>query len=435
MHASQCKRSVLSWVAAAALLSGCATGGALPPVGTPPPDPLALSAAPRGPGLAERAQFAFESMLMGAAIGSSFGPIGMAAGAGSLLIYGAIAGEVPAGFYGAGARPGSRATDPAAEAAREEEIERNLNLELARGDAVEDEIEMELQRQDELMRQIEQQEALRNSAAAAIGSPISDAGLAERADPRSAPTAPRDRELPIAIFEQERTTIPKKSWENNKKLVVVKRTLDADRDGKPEQIRYFDEDSGVMLRKEQDRDYDGRADAWHVYEGGQLVSRRLDNNSDGRVDVWEAYANGRMTSREVDRDGDTVRDALYVYEGTELISEQHDADNDGRPDLLVTYRNRFRVLTAEDTDRNGTLDAWTSWAVLDDEEIMVRIERDTDDDGTRDLFETYERKTGRPVLARREEDKDGDGSIDITSNYKNGRLKSREISDPSLVPL
>jgi hypothetical protein len=39
------------------------------------------------------------------------------------------------------------------------------------------------------------------------------------------------------------------------------------------------------------------------------------------------------------------------------------------------------------------------------------------------------------VLARREEDKNGDGNIDITSIYENGRLKTREISDPSLVPL
>ena len=66
---------------------------------------------------------------------------------------------------------------------------------------------------------------------------------------------------------------------------------------------------------------------------------------------------------------------------------------------------------------------------------MSRIERDTDGDGKPDVFETYQPNGGRPELAKREEDKDGDGKPDVTSVYENGRLKSRQISDPSLVPL
>ena len=80
-------------------------------------------------------------------------------------------------------------------------------------------------------------------------------------------------------------------------------------------------------------------------------------------------------------------------------------------------------------------DSWTSWTVVGKQEVMARLERDTNDDGKKDLFETYEPKGGRPVLAKREEDKNGDGSVDVTSIYENGRLKSREINDPSLVPL
>ena len=56
-------------------------------------------------------------------------------------------------------------------------------------------------------------------------------------------------------------------------------------------------------------------------------------------------------------------------------------------------------------------------------------------DATRHGFETYEAEEGRPVLAKREEDKDGDGTVDVTSVYEKGRLKSRQISDPNLVPL
>lgn len=452
-----------AWIAALAFC-GCAGfgGGGTAPVGAPAPNAPGSSAPPTvdsgglggpndpiagGPSGTQRAQSALQSMVVGAVIGSSFGPIGMAAGAGTMLIYGALTGNVPfsggGGGYGGGYGGPYDPYDPyggpydpnGQEARREQQMESQLGGELARGDALEGEIDAELRRQEELLHQIEQQEALRDSAQAAIGTPITDEELEQRVDPRVAPPAPRDRELPAAIFEEERATIPKKAWDNKKKLSVLKRSLDADRDGNPEQVRYFDEKSGQMIRKEQDRNYDGKSDAWSVYESGALVSRKLDNDSDGEVDVWETYANGRMVSREVDRDGDGVRDAFYTYEGESLVRESHDANNDGKPDLLVTYRDRQRVMTEEDTDRNGSIDSWTSWTVVGKQEVMARLERDTDGDGKKDLFETYEPQSGRPVLARREEDKNGDGSVDVTSIYENGRLKSREINDPSLVPL
>ena len=81
------------------------------------------------------------------------------------------------------------------------------------------------------------------------------------------------------------------------------------------------------------------------------------------------------------------------------------------------------------------MDSWTSYRVADGKEIPSRIERDTNKDGAPDVFETYGSNKGKPVLAKREEDKNGDGKIDVTSIYENGKLKSREISDPSLVPL
>ncbi|MDP6075041.1 MAG: hypothetical protein QGI26_08635 [Myxococcota bacterium] len=444
---------------AAITLAGCVSVGPTAPAGVPPPggvagvgnnpqvdpsggnlppDPTAQTQTGNSISAANRAQTALESMMMGAVVGSIMGPIGMAAGAGTALIYGAVTGNVL--FSGSGGRVGGGGygTGPGPsghEAQREASLEAQLDGQVARGDALEDEIEAELQRQELLLDQLEHQETLRNSAQAAIDTPITDADLQRRVDPRSAPLAPKDRPLPAAIFEEESTTIPKKSWDNDKKLKVVKRSLDADRDGNPEQVRYFDQKSGKLIRKEQDRDYDGKIDSWTVYEADRVVSRNLDNDGNGKLDVWEFYAQGRMTRREVDRDGDGVRDAFYTYSGDELVQEHHDADNDGKPDLRVTYESRRRVATEEDTDRNGAMDSWTRWAAIGDREIMVRTERDTDGDGKRDVFETYEPEAGRPILAKREEDKDGDGNIDVTSIYENGKLKSREISDPGLVPL
>jgi hypothetical protein len=63
------------------------------------------------------------------------------------------------------------------------------------------------------------------------------------------------------------------------------------------------------------------------------------------------------------------------------------------------------------------------------------VERDANGDGKADTFETYEQLAGKPSLKERNEDKNGDGKIDVRSVYENGKLKQREISDPTLMPL
>jgi hypothetical protein len=60
------------------------------------------------------------------------------------------------------------------------------------------------------------------------------------------------------VFDEKRMEIAKGAWGNDEKLDVLARSVDADRDGKPEEVRYFDAVSGQMLRHEVDRDYDGR---------------------------------------------------------------------------------------------------------------------------------------------------------------------------------
>jgi hypothetical protein len=396
-----------------------------------------------GPTILGRAQSAMEGAVLGAVIGAQAGPIGAAIGAGTLLIYGAITGTVPLSGGASGSGGGSRNEDD-----RERDMEEELRKEEARGDHLEDEIEAELKRQEELLRQIESVSAPSDATpkatpsegeeiAAAPEEPAvpSDASLSERANPRAAPSAPRDRELPLAIFDKDNAKIPRGAWGNSRELKVTRRSLDADMDGRPEQIRYFDEKSGELLRVEQDTDYDGDLDTWQTYEDGELASRQIDVSDDGRPDLWETYANRVMVSREVDRDSDGVRDAFYDYEGDSLVRERHDANGDGAMDLIVHYEKRLRVRAEEDRDRDGRMDGWTTYDAFEGEEIVSEIKRDTNGSGKADTVETYTEVEGRAVLTRREEDKNGDGETDINSIYENGRLVRREISDPSLVPL
>lgn len=411
--------------------TGCATRGpSVPP--SPNANTPATAAQPPGPTIGQRASSALEGALMGAVIGGQMGPIGAAVGAASAMIYSAITGQVPfsAGpSYGSGPLP----TERDREAALEDEIEQ----EMARQASLETEIEDELSRQEGLLDQIERDDAL-DSAPAPVD-PVSslppDEGDPIETDPRAAPAEPKDRSLPEIVFDQEEIVVPKGAWGNDHDLRVVKRTLDADRDGVPEQIRYVDPRSGRMVHKEQDRDYNGRIDAWQSYNGGSVETRQLDENDDGRPDVWESYADGRMTSREVDRDHDGKRDAFYDFEGGSLVEERHDTSGDGRVDLVVTYRDRTRVRSEEDTSQDGHMDTWTTYQVVGGEEIIARVERDKTASGSPNVFEIYEPHDGKPQLVRREEDVNGDGNIDIISVYENGRLVRREVSDPALMPL
>ena len=295
--------------------------------------------------------------------------------------------------------------------------------------SVEDEIQRELRRQEELLRQIDNETTTRDASRSSVAP--SDDELSARTDPRSAPPAPRLRDLPASVFEEKFASIPEADGKG--KRSVIARSLDADRDGKPEEVRYLDEKSKQLVRVDEDRDYDGRIDVWMLFEGGAPVSRDLDENGDGKPDAWERYANGRMVSREVDRDGNGARDAFYVYQGDALVEERHDTKGDGSIDRIVHYSGRHLTRTEEDRSGDGAIDTWSSYG-LDERgrEVVVRVERDTQGDGKPDSFESFEQQDDKTVLVRREEDKNQDGTPDVISIYDKGKLVKKEINDPSV---
>jgi hypothetical protein len=223
-------------------------------------------------------------------------------GAGTLLVYTAITGQQP--FDSASGR--SAPTDPGRWTAEGEQ---------SRGRSLEAQIEEELRRQqlaiDSLDSDLSEQPT--------VESLITGQSAAERANPRVAPDAPKDRELPMSVFEMEPVTIVAGSWGNAETIKVDRGVLDADRDGVPEQIRFFDPESMLLLRMEQDSNFDGNLDIWNSYADGKLASRVRDTSGDGNADVWERYENDRMTHRTIDRDRDGVADAFYVYGGDILV--------------------------------------------------------------------------------------------------------------------
>ena len=88
--------------------------------------------------------------------------------------------------------------------------------------------------------QIDTQEAPRSAG----GTPQPTAAAA--ADPISAPYAPTLRDFPSGLFTTDEVTIPAGRWQNPGDLELLRRSLDVDRDGKPEEIRYEDARTGQV---------------------------------------------------------------------------------------------------------------------------------------------------------------------------------------------
>jgi hypothetical protein len=328
-----------------------------------------------------------------------------------MLIYSAITGHVPLDERNPD-DPSARYRTPAErEAARAAKIEAEIEAEIAKEStlAVEPEV---------------------------APTPTADPTATDpSANPLLAPAAPQLRELPESLFETREVSIPPGQWQNRATLRVLRQTLDVDNDGTPEELRYVDISSGQLLRAELDRDFDGALDTWISYENGAPAVTVRDSNGDAQTDTWERYVGDKLEAKTLDRDHDGVKDTFYRYQDGELATLLRDANNDGTIDRVDEYQGRNRTRTEEDRTLNGYMDTWTHYAVIDQREVVVRIEQDTRDMGKPDVFETYETHANQTWLSRKEEDIDGDGSIDVVSTYEEGRLVQRAISDEALSPL
>lgn len=437
--------SLLRWtkphllIGLAAISLGLACAGGPTPIKQPLPTGQGPIPSPVDPGSKadlpppsssepSRTQAAMEGAMMGALIGGQAGPIGAAIGAGALMIYGAITGDVPM-------QPAGRASrGPAVtEEQREQDLEKQLEDEMQRQASLEEQIQEELRRQEDMLRQIDRQES-QPSSSSTIG--VTAPKITTPTDPREAPVLLPERDPPMAIFDEKKRVASKGTWNNDREIQALERSLDADRDGSPEEIRYHDQRTGLIFRKENDRNFDGEMDAWTDYKDGTIRNISLDNIGNGNADEWQKFdTQGKMINRDVDRDGDGIRDVFYLFEDGSLVQERHDSDDDGKIDRVVYYEARRMVRAEEDSNQDGAMDTWTEYSKSDGNEFTKRIEKDTDGDGKRDTFESYEIVGGVAQIATREEDRNADGIIDIKSFYSEGKLRQREIVDPSLVPL
>jgi antitoxin component YwqK of YwqJK toxin-antitoxin module len=426
-------RATRALVAVLVLSMGCTTGGGIGTSGNTPdparPDPAVDGASPADEGaaagdtrskpkppgpIARRTSAAAEGAIIGTVLGGVVGPAGAAVGALAFGLYGLVVGKPPIDS-GDGMRRGRKSRNGG-----DSDKELEAEIEERRQQDLEKEIEAELERQEELLEQISRQEELQRS----VDVEFEASRSAEPLDPLAAPAAPADRKLPESIFDR--------SERKDGRRTLLLKTLDADRDGRPEIEIAYDQKSGQLLSRREDTDYDGLFDVENTYdERGQTIARNEDTNADGKPDRWTSFASGRATRVEVDRDGDGVRDGFYTYRDGWRAFEEHDTDNDGEIDRRVEYADHRRSLEIEDRDLDGRMEMRTYYG---DGDVPVRAEIDRNGDGKPDVWEHYAGSAATQVsLERKEEDVNGDGNVDVTSYYSKGKLVRKEVSDPSLV--
>ena len=327
--------AALLLIGALACASGSGPTGSAPDPGVDPTAESGDAAASGGisdpgktgsdPGakVGEHLEAGLEGMIVGTVIGGQVASIyGAAVGAALFGLYGLITGDVPLDGVSGPTRRNPRGMDP--DSALEQEIED----ELVKQDELEAQIEAELQRQEELLEAINRQETFNESFREEQERRIE----AEMGDVLSAPRPPYERQIPESLFEVE----PRKNGGGR-----VAKTLDANRDGKPEIELVFDEKTGELVSRAEDSDFDGELDAENRYENGQIRSRSEDTNHDGKPDRFTSYENGRGTRVEVDRDYDGRVDGFYIYERGTLAREEHDC-RDAVMARVVQRRLRHR---------------------------------------------------------------------------------------------
>ena len=83
-------------------------------------------------------------------------------------------------------------------------------------------------------------------------------------DPRAAPPAPKARDLPASIFTEGTEEVAVSPGSTERKTVLA-RSLDADEDGSPEEVRYFDpRGPGESKVGETTTEYTDRGQVWRV---------------------------------------------------------------------------------------------------------------------------------------------------------------------------
>lgn len=140
--------------------------------------------------------------------------------------------------------------------------------------------------------------------------------------------------LPSCAWSQLREAPHIKPFYKEGKL--VRKEMDKDRDGRIDVVTHYQ--GGKVVRQEEDKNGDGRMDLWSYFIGNRLDKQEKDSNGDGKVDQWFFLdQSGQLERHWEDRNFDQKVDFWVTYRGGRKVKEEVDTDNDGKPDIIEHY--------------------------------------------------------------------------------------------------
>ena len=117
-------------------------------------------------------------------------------------------------------------------------------------------------------------------------------------------------------------------------LVISVKMMDLNHDSKIDVWRYFNEETGAVVKEELDLDFDGNVDRIDYYIGGIVRRSEFDFQFDVKPDIIKSYDEaGQILEIESDQNGDGIIDYWEYYRNGVIEKIEKDTNKDGKPDV------------------------------------------------------------------------------------------------------
>lgn len=117
-------------------------------------------------------------------------------------------------------------------------------------------------------------------------------------------------------------------------LVISVKMMDLNHDSKIDVWRYFNEETGAVVKEELDLDFDNNVDRIDYFIGGVVRRSEFDFQFDVKPDLIKSYDDmGQIIAIESDQNGDGVIDYWEYYKNGVIEKIEKDTNKDGKPDV------------------------------------------------------------------------------------------------------
>ncbi len=138
----------------------------------------------------------------------------------------------------------------------------------------------------------------------------------------------------IEVVRDTESHPPRARYQNLAPNNHTQETSDINRDGNPDQFRYFNS-QGQMVWEERDIDWDGRVDMYVYFNTeGEIVEQAFQLDFDDAIDVIRFYEDGHLVRKELTSGFSNFIGIVKHYGANgELLRVEHDLNHDGQFDL------------------------------------------------------------------------------------------------------